>query len=102
MKINNQNIYGGNQQYADLIINNSDRLSENDRKLIQLFHENTGTEEERTELVKSLENLRSDDIDEKAKENSRGILKKFFESGAVEAGKQISKEIIQAGLENLL
>lgn len=31
MKIENQNIYGGNQQYADININDSDHLSDTDR-----------------------------------------------------------------------
>ncbi len=43
MKISNLNIHGGNQQFADLIINSSEKFDETDKELIQLIHDNVET-----------------------------------------------------------
>ena len=99
MKIENQYIYGGNQQYADVIINSSPSLSNTDRRLIDLIYSNTDNEEERKALLKSLETIKSESADPKEKEKSKGMLKKFFESGVAEAGKQLAKEVVEGGFE---
>ena len=97
MKIENQNIYGGNQQFADLIINKSHILNETDTKFLQLIHENTSSPEERQALVESLENIKSSDTQIDEKKKSGGFLRKFLDSIATEGGKQLVKEIFKTG-----
>lgn len=102
MKIENQNIFGGNQQFADTIINSSPNLNDTDRAFVQLIHDNTSSEEERKELIESLETVKSDDPSENEKKKSSTLLRKFLESGVSEAGKNIAKTILESGFENLL
>jgi hypothetical protein len=99
MKIENQNIFGGNQQFADIIINNSQVLDESDSRFLQLIHENTSSPEEKKALIESLENVKSDDYPEEEKKKSGGLLRKFIDSVATEGGKQIVKEIAENGAE---
>ncbi len=101
MKIENQNIYGGNQQFADLIINNSQVLDETDSRFLQLIHENTSSPEEKKALVESLENVKSHDKPNEEKKKSGGLLRKFMDSIVTEGGKQIVKEIAENGAEYL-
>jgi len=97
MKIENQNIYGGNQQYADIIINGSNHLSDTDRRLIELIYENTEDEEERKALLASLETVRSRDAKEEDKKKAKSLWKQFRDSMVTESGKQIVKELIEGG-----
>jgi regulator of replication initiation timing len=99
MKIENQNIYGGQQQFADTIINNSTTLDETDARFLKLIHDNTSSDTERQQLVRSLENLKAEDTDEAEKKKSGGLLKKFLESGVSETSKQMVKEIFESGAE---
>jgi hypothetical protein len=101
MKIENQNIYGGRQQFADTIINNSPTLDETDARFLKLIHDNTHSDEERQQLVQSLENVKAEDTDEAEKKKSGGLLKKFLESGVSETSKQIVKEIFESGADYL-
>jgi len=96
MKIENINNYG-NLQIADLIINNSNELSQNDRKLVQLIHENISNEEEKKELIENLETIRSENSTKEEKKKSGGLIGKFLESVSSESGKQIAKEIFENG-----
>lgn len=99
MKINNQNIYGGNQQFADLIINKSQLLDETDSRFLQLIYENTSSPEERKALVENLENVKSFEIPIEEKKKSGGILRKFVDSIATESGKLLVKELVENGAE---
>lgn len=99
MKINNQNIYGGNQQFADTIINSSDKFDETDKNLIKLIHENVPSNEGRMEMLKSLETVKSTDQTDKERKESGSIIKKFIDSIATEGGKQIVKELAENGSE---
>ncbi|MFZ2897506.1 MAG: hypothetical protein WA004_02720 [Saprospiraceae bacterium] len=97
MKISNLNIHGGNQQFADTIINASSQFNETDRSLLKLIHDNTNSEEERKELIKSLEVVKSEELPSDEKKKSGSILRKFFDSIATEGGKQVVKELIENG-----
>ncbi len=99
MEIKNQNIYGGNQQFADLIINNSRILDESDSKFLQLIHENTSSPEERKALIESLEDVKSPEANTEEKKKSGGVLRKFMDSIATEGGKQLVKELVENGAE---
>lgn len=99
MKINNQNIFGGNQQFADLIINQSSILDETDTRFIKLINENTDSIEEKKALITNLEKIKSDEISKEEKNISGGILKKFLDSIVSESGKQLIKEIVEHGGE---
>lgn len=102
MKIKNQNIYGGNQQYADIIINGSDHLSETDRQLIELIYKHTESEADRKALLANLETIRSTDAKEEDKKKAKSLWKQFRDSMVTESGKQIVKELIEGGFEGLL
>ena len=67
MNINNLHISGGKQQFADLIINQSERLSETDRQFIELIDSNVSSEDEKRQLIQSLEVVKNDEVDEKDK-----------------------------------
>jgi riboflavin biosynthesis pyrimidine reductase len=97
MKIENLNIYGGSQQFADMIINNSNVLDNTDVHFLRLIHENTNSFEERKVLVDSLETLKSEEANNEAKKKSGGVLKKFINSIATEGGKQLVKELVENG-----
>lgn len=101
MKIENLNIRGGNQQFADLIINSSPSLDETDRDIIQLIHENVESDEGRKELLNSLETLKAPEQPEEEKKKSGSLLKKFFDSIATEGGEQVVKEFAKSGAEYL-
>lgn len=101
MKIENQNIYGGNQQFADLIINSNNNLDEVDRSFIELIHENVPTPEERQKLINELSNIKDSGSSEEEKRKSGGVLKKFLDSVVSESGKQIIKEVFEKGGEYL-
>ncbi|NJX16885.1 hypothetical protein [Tamlana crocina] len=102
MKINNQNIYGGNQQFADLIINSKDnKIDELDRKFLKLVYENTSSPEEREELIKSLSDIKENGTNKESIQKSRNILSNFLKVIPGEAGKQIVKELIENGSEYL-
>jgi len=98
MKIVNQKISGGNQQFADSIINNSKFLSEEDKTLLEIINENASSEIEKKKLVRSLEILKSKSADSEIKVESKSLLKKFFEEGVGEAGKEFVKGIISSGI----
>jgi 23S rRNA A1618 N6-methylase RlmF len=102
MNINNLHISGGKQQFADLIINQSERLSETDRQFIELIDSNVSSEDEKRQLIQSLEVVKNDEADEKDKSYSKGLLKKFLESGVGEAGKEIAKNILTSGIWQML
>lgn len=100
MKIENQNIYGGYQQFADLIINsNENKIDELDRKFVQLIHDNTASIEERKELIESLSNIKNEDTPENEIKKSGNILRKFLDAIPGEVGKQIVKELFEKGAE---
>lgn len=101
MEIKNLNIYGGNQQFAETIINNSKVLDDTDSRFLQLINENTSNPEEKKALIKSLENVKSPSTLTEEKKKSGGILRKFVDSIATEGGKQIIKEIAENGAEYL-
>ena len=98
MKIKNIKILGGSQQFADTIINNSSHLSATEKSFLELIHNNTNSEEERAELIKSLETVKDSESDILQKKKSGSFLKKFLESTTNEAGKQIIKELIEQGV----
>jgi hypothetical protein len=98
MNINNLNIYGGSQQFATTIINNSKSpLNETDEKLLKLIHDNTSSDTERAELVKQLETVKTPEAPIEEKKKSASLLKKFAESFAVEGGKKLVQEVIELG-----
>lgn len=97
MKIKNIKILGGSQQFADTIINNSSQLSATEKSFLELIHSNTNSDEERAELIKSLETVKDSESELPEKKKSGSFLKKFLESTTNEAGKQIIKELIEQG-----
>lgn len=99
MKIENLNIHGGNQQFADMIINSSEKFDDTDKGLLQLIHDNVESKESRKELLESLETVKSPEKPEEEKKKSGSILKKFFDSVATEGGKQVIKELAENGVE---
>lgn len=101
MKIDNLNIHGGNQQFADIIINSSPQLDETDRGLVQLIHDNVDTEEERKKLLRNLTTTKMSDAPEAEKKKAGSALRKFIDSLATESGKQIVKELAENGVEYL-
>lgn len=102
MNINNLNITGGKQQFADLIINQSEKLSEADRQFIELIDNNVASEEEKAQLIQSLEVVKDEKVEDADKSYSKGLLKKFLESGVGEAGKEIAKSILTSGAWQML
>jgi hypothetical protein len=102
MKITNQNIYGGNQQFADLIINSNDnKIDELDRKFLKLIYDNTNSIEEREELIHSLSDIKENGSENESTQKSKNILSNFLKVIPGEAGKQIVKELIENGSEYL-
>jgi uncharacterized protein Yka (UPF0111/DUF47 family) len=102
MKIENQNIFGGNQQFADLIINSKENnIDEVDRKFLQLVYDNTNSIEERKDLIKSLTTIKADDVSDNDKKISKSILTKFLDSIPGEVGKQVVKHLVENGSEYL-
>lgn len=98
MKIENQNIYGGNQQFAEYIINTSSIIGEQEKKLLELINEIAVSEDEKHKVVSYLEQVKSADTEPKAKSVAKDALKKFFDAGIEESGKAIFLEIVkQAG-----
>lgn len=98
MKILNQNIYGGNQQFADYIINSKENnVDELDRKFLQLIYDNTDSIAEREELIKSLTTIKNIDSSETDKIKSKNILVKFLDVIPGEIGKQLVKHLIENG-----
>lgn len=102
MNINNLNISGGKQQFADLIINQSEKLSETDRQFIELIDNNVASEEEKKQLIQSLEVVKDEKAEDADKSYSKGLLKKFLEAGVGEAGKEIAKSILTSGAWQML
>jgi hypothetical protein len=98
MKIKNIKILGGSQQFADTIVNNSNQLLTTEKSFLELIHKNTNSEEDRAELIKSLEIVKDSETDLQEKKKSGSLLKKFLESTTNEAGKQIIKELIEQGV----
>ena len=96
MKIINPIFNGGSQQFADTIINNSQNLKDSDTKLLQLIYENTDSEEERNELINSLETLKSDESEEDEKFKSGRYLRKFLDTGISETSKYLTKSILES------
>lgn len=102
MEIQNQNIYGGNQQFADKIINNSsNELGEQEREILELFYDNVDNEIERGQLVKALNDYRSDKTSTKIKSKAKKVLTHFFNAGISESGKLIAKDLIMNGHQYL-
>lgn len=97
MNIQNLNIYGGNQQFATTIINNSRYLSEADTGILELINRNVPTEEGKAELIKSLEAINSPDKSEEEKGEAKSLLRKFIQDGVGEAGKEVAKGLLSGG-----
>ncbi len=98
MKIDNLNIYGGQIQFADMILNNSSILDQTDSKFLQLIHEHTESPIERAELVKNLEKIKSESESEPIKKKAGDSLKEIFKNEAVkESTKILVKEIFEQG-----
>jgi hypothetical protein len=102
MKIENQNIYGGNQQFADFIINsNENKIEELDRKLLNLIYENSKSFEEREMLLMSLSDIKDSTKTESEKKVSNSFLSKFINAIPGEVGKQVVKHLIDNGADYL-
>lgn len=96
MKIKNQNIYGGNNQFAKTIINNASSLNEVDKKLIELIKIEIPDEKKRSELLNDLLKVKdssSAENETQAKKN----LKEFFKSVSSQSGKELAKQLIEEG-----
>jgi len=96
MKIKNQNIYGGNNQFAKTIINNAKNLDDVDKKLIELIKIEVPDEKQRSELLNDLIKIKdssSSENETKAKKN----LKEFFKSISSQTGKEIAKQLVEEG-----
>lgn len=93
MKIKNQNIFGGQQQFADHIFNIGG-FNSAEQQLI------TASKNDK-ELIQHLSILKSKEASEDKKSKSGNYIKKFLESSVGEAGKSIMKELIENGVEYL-
>ena len=98
MKIKNIKITGGNQQFADKIINNSNQLSDDEKTLVDFIIKNTSDEERQAALIKNLEVLKDPKQQVEKKKNAGSVLKSFLESTSNEAGKLLVKELFDKGL----
>ena len=99
MKIENLNVFGGNQQFADTIINSFPTIDENDRQILEIIRGNCDLPDRQIELVKLIEKLRSPDVSDAEKKKSGTILKKFFDSIVSETGKFAVKGFLSSGSE---
>lgn len=84
MQVNNLNINGGKQQFADFIINNNENFSESDRQIIELIHDNIPIESERIEMIRNLETVKSEQAPVEEKQKSNSLLEKFLATGTKE------------------
>lgn len=94
MKIQNQNIYGGQQQFADTIINASKVLDSQDAPLIKFVDENVQNEPQKVELISALETIKDGKKTESEKSQAKGMWKKFLESGVSELAKEAAKGLV--------
>jgi hypothetical protein len=102
MKIINQNIYGGNQQFADQIINSKENsINESERELLNLIYSNNNSTTEREKLVSSLNAIKNDAVQDSEKKVSKNFLAKFLETIPGEVGKQVVKHLIDNGADYL-
>jgi len=98
MKINKLNIHGGQQQFADIIINSKENnLEETDRKFIKLIHDNTSSKEERNLLLESLIISKDEEQPKEKISKAKELLNDFVKSSVGEAGKSIVRELIESG-----
>jgi len=98
MKIDNLNISGGNQQFADVINNNnSTEFNEVDTKIISLINEYAPTSESKENLYASLTSIKNIEESELEKKKSGNRLKTFLDTITTEGGKQLVKEIFEKG-----
>lgn len=101
MKIENLNIHGGHQNFADIIIQSVENIDDADREIVELIHKEVPDKEERLELIKSLSDVKDPDKSESEKKGGAKALKSFFDSLISESGKQIAQEFIERGGEQL-
>ena len=94
MKIQNQHIYGGSQQFADTIINSSKNLSQQDAPLIKFVADNVQGEPERAEFVRALDTLKDEKKTDEEKSEAQKLWKKFLESGVSEMAKESVKSLV--------
>lgn len=80
---------------------NDPKLNDTDRELIDIIYENTTSEIERRELLKSIKTIKNLDSKTEDVNKSKSLFKKFLESGISETAKQIVKEIIEFGSTNI-
>ncbi|MBC7571802.1 MAG: hypothetical protein H7319_19040 [Spirosoma sp.] len=101
MKINQNNIYGGNQQFADKIVNHNSILSETDRKIIDLIDTDGQGNYDKQILTKDLERLKSSESSQEEKENAKSTFRKIFESGISQLTKGAIKILIEQNADYL-
>jgi hypothetical protein len=101
MKIGQNNIYGGNQQFADKIVNHHSNLSESDHKVIDLIASDNGANYDQELISKSIEQVKSTKASSQEKEHSKSVLKKIFDTGLTEATKMAVKALIDQGMNYL-
>lgn len=82
-------------------IYNDPHLSATERELIDVIYENTKSEIERRELLKSIKTIKNSDSKPEEITKSKSLFKKFLESGISETAKQIVRELIEFGGNNI-
>jgi len=98
MEIHNQNIYGGNQQFADKIINSTkNELVEEDREILKIFYDEVGSKEDREALVQALNDFKKKDSSPSLKSRAKKTLRNFFNSAISESAKLMARDLIENG-----
>ncbi len=97
MNIDNINIHGGQQQFADTIINNSNNLSQEDKEMLEVINQNVSTEKEKKELIKSIEIINSEVASKEDKSKAKKLLEHFIKEGVSGVGKEVAKKLLSGG-----
>lgn len=94
VKIETQNIYGGNQQFADTIINASQgRLSSEDADWLKFVNEKANSDSQKTILIEAVETLRDGRKSNAEKETAKSLWKEFLEKGVGTAAEEVIKSL---------
>lgn len=94
MKINKQIIHGGNNQFADKIINNPTGPLDVDQQLQNLIMTEVPTIEEREKLLSDLRTLKEGDSQEESNV-AKSNLKEFLKSISSESGKEVVRQLVE-------
>jgi len=80
MKIGTQNIYGGNQQFADTIVNQHPavQFSSNDVELLKFVGSTPASSEEKQKIAQDVATINKPDVADAEKQTAVDRIKKFL------------------------